>query len=816
MASRPAGRRTARSPRDVAAAIHARTRRHPAPRRGAPRAVAVTVGSARDAGGRRRRPMCRTRSRTALVARAERTVAARDAVARAGAVIGRSFDLDLLAAVARASRSPDAGRPRSPSSATTSSCSRRGRPAGSASATRSSATRSTTASRLPERRRLHGRTARRRGAAGRTSARDAVPGPATTSAPVARAEAYRGALAGARAATRDVVPPRGPRRCTSAPCGPRRPTCRRRDAGGAPRGARADAAAATDDNEAADGRYEAGPDGLRWRRPTRSRRPRVVAPLVAVRHLLGDDLDDAGRAGCTPALAELDGRTCADRADGAARRPDRGPRLLAGARRPPTCSTAGSTTAIAYATEARDAGRGRPATPPPSATPRRRSAPATSSPAGWTRAGRCSRRSSRRARPAHLEAEAARAYRMLGIVRLRPRRVRRAPSAGCARASTTPRRVELWNHRHYMAAHLAHVLWATGRWAEADDVARHALADGRGGITTRITALHVLGYVALGPRRLAEAPGPRSTRRASSGPRMRELQRLSPALWGLAEVALAARRSRRRPSRSSTRRLRASAAVAGRRLPLPVRWSPGRGPTCLGEAIRGRAAAGSERVGAPIDAPGHPGHAARARPRARPRRAWPRARPAQRADRTSQAAVAGWTRSDRAWEGAWARLDLARCHQRANQRRRGGPARRRPPRARGERLGSPVLVAAADELLASSGARRSAPTPTPWAPLTAREFEVARLVAEGRTNAGDRRRARHLARRPCRPTSSTSWPSSAMGRRAEIAAWVASTARATLPASRRRPRGVASGTGPERARDGASRADPDAKVAREP
>lgn len=47
-----------------------------------------------------------------------------------------------------------------------------------------------------------------------------------------------------------------------------------------------------------------------------------------------------------------------------------------------------------------------------------------------------------------------------------------------------------------MTAHLAHVRWATGDWSEAEPLARLALADGGDGITTRITALIVLGYLA--------------------------------------------------------------------------------------------------------------------------------------------------------------------------------------------------------------------------------------------------------------------------------------------------------------------------------
>src|SRR6185369_5869404 len=55
-------------------------------------------------------------------------------------------------------------------------------------------------------------------------------------------------------------------------------------------------------------------------------------------------------------------------------------------------------------------------------------------------------------------------------------------------------RVELWNHRHYMGAHLGHVAWAVGDWDLAVSLANEALADGRGGLTTQITARHVLGY----------------------------------------------------------------------------------------------------------------------------------------------------------------------------------------------------------------------------------------------------------------------------------------------------------------------------------
>src|SRR5215211_560146 len=135
-----------------------------------------------------------------------------------------------------------------------------------------------------------------------------------------------------------------------------------------------------------------------------------------------------------------------------------------------------------------------------------------------------------------LEAEAARAYRMIGScasVLVEYDRAERWLVEGVDYAE----RAEMWNHRHYMAAHLAHVQWAGGDWAEADRTARQALVDGRGGITTRITAEHVLGYLAMGRGDWEEATGLLGDALAQ-GERMAELQRLSPALWGLAETAL--------------------------------------------------------------------------------------------------------------------------------------------------------------------------------------------------------------------------------------------------------------------------------------
>jgi len=69
------------------------------------------------------------------------------------------------------------------------------------------------------------------------------------------------------------------------------------------------------------------------------------------------------------------------------------------------------------------------------------------------------------------EAEAARGYRMIGssasvLVEYDRAEWWLAEGAGYAG------QVELWNHRHYMAAHLAHVQWATGQWDAAAQTAQ--------------------------------------------------------------------------------------------------------------------------------------------------------------------------------------------------------------------------------------------------------------------------------------------------------------------------------------------------------
>ncbi len=321
------------------------------------------------------------------------------------------------------------------------------------------------------------------------------------------------------------------------------------------------------------------------------------------------------------------------------------------------------------------------------------------------------------------DAAAVRGYRMLGTsasVLVEYERARTWLEEGIAAAE----RLDLWNHRSYMTAHLGHVAWATGGWADAEELARRALADGRGGITTRVTALHVLGFVALGRGELSEAQTALQEAR-ELGSRRRELQRLAPALWGLAEVALA-----RGDAAGAIEHARAGDAASGLvddaayRFPFLVTGT--RAYLALAEPQG--ASRWVRSVGAAVRARGIPG-ALPAIDHAEGLLAL--AEGSTGVARTALSAAAdGWATRRRAWEGTWARLDLARALARGNRR---AEAARMAAEARmvALGLGAPALVRAADELL-RAGSR--AVEPEPWAPLTAREFEVARAIADGRTN----------------------------------------------------------------------------------
>jgi DNA-binding CsgD family transcriptional regulator len=361
----------------------------------------------------------------------------------------------------------------------------------------------------------------------------------------------------------------------------------------------------------------------------------------------------------------------------------------------------------------------------------------------------------RDAEDAHLEPAASRGYRFIGCCSsalVEYRRGLRWLRDGIAYAERTER----FNDRHYMAAHLAHVLWATGDWTAADREARQALADGGGGVGTRITALHVLGYLALGrcDRVTAEAYLQEAR---GLGERMAELQRLSPALWGLAELSLHGgrpadavawcERGYTASDPSGDAAYLYPFVVTGTRAylalddPTAARDWIGRCATWLRyRSIPGTLPALDHAHGLLHLAAGHTGQARAALSRA----------------------SAGWHARDRFWEGVQALADRARVAERS----------RRPAEAAALAAEARERATAAGALALLERIPAGRPESGPGQPqlLTAREIEVARLVATGATN---REIATTLTIAPKTVSAHVEHILAKLGaaRRTEIAAW---------------------------------------------
>lgn len=366
-----------------------------------------------------------------------------------------------------------------------------------------------------------------------------------------------------------------------------------------------------------------------------------------------------------------------------------------------------------------------------------------------------------RAADTHREAEAARGYRMLtscASVLVEYDRAERWMADGIRYAE----RVELWNHRHYMASHLGHVQWCTGDWAAAAQTAQQALADGRGGITTRITAQYALGYLAMGRGDWENATS-RLTEASALGERMAELQRLSPPLWGLAEAA----RCRGDFDTALTlceRGYQASAALTDAAYLFPylltgVRAYLARGQIDAAETWLDQVAAMLTTRAIPGTLPAI-GHGLGLILLARGDTA--------AAYQKLELARAAWQARRRFWEGTWALLDLAAAAAKA---RRQGEAAQLADKARtaAAAVGAVPLADAAAQLLNSLHHGRPA---EPWYPLSAREFEIAQLIQAGLTN---KQIAERLVLAPKTISAHVEHILTKLGaaRRAEIAAWCA-------------------------------------------
>ena len=320
---------------------------------------------------------------------------------------------------------------------------------------------------------------------------------------------------------------------------------------------------------------------------------------------------------------------------------------------------------------------------------------------------------------------------------------------------------------HVMSATGAMVSWAEARWPEATNQARQAVAD-HGCRRAANTARWALGYVALGRGALDEATAELSAA-LEFGERSEAIDLVLPPLWGLAEIAL----QQGEPDRAAAicREALERGPSAGERLLLAPFVVTG----VRAELAAGRPAAAAawlNDVTAVLSA--LPEIAAQALDHGRGLVAM--ADGATGVARTAlEAAVAGWDEKGRIWEATWARLDLAQCLVRSNKFAE-ALALAVEARTVASRLDSRPLADKADAI--QRMARGRVTDEEPWRPLTAREFAVARLISEGLTNAEI---ADSLGIAPKTASSHVEHILAKLGasRRAEIATWASNVDRST-------------------------------------
>jgi DNA-binding CsgD family transcriptional regulator len=321
--------------------------------------------------------------------------------------------------------------------------------------------------------------------------------------------------------------------------------------------------------------------------------------------------------------------------------------------------------------------------------------------------------------------------------------------------------IEQSHCRHVMASAGALVDWAAGRWDAAVAAGEQELANrgcGRGTLAAQVA----LGYVAFGRGNVDDA---RSLLRAASaaGDRSGAIDLRLPALWGLAEADLVDRSAAAAMERceaafalaveAGERALLVPFVVTGVRAALAAarpadaeRWLD-RVAAYLGDQTAISVPAVAHGRGLVSLAAGATGIARAA----------------------LEAAVRGWDDVGRVWEATWARLDLASVDLRSS-RFAEAASLLADARATAGGLASSPLLHRVDELTRIARGRGS--VDEAWRPLTSREFEVARLIADGMTNAEI---AGALSIAPKTASAHVEHILAKLGvaRRAEIATWVA-------------------------------------------
>ncbi len=315
---------------------------------------------------------------------------------------------------------------------------------------------------------------------------------------------------------------------------------------------------------------------------------------------------------------------------------------------------------------------------------------------------------------------------------------------------------------HSLGSCDALVLWSEGNWDDALRQGGHALSDAGSG-ASRNMARWALGYVEAGRGRRPEAEE-HLLPALEYGRRAQRLDLVLPALWGLAEAALHAGDPAAAASQCDEA-LRAAQERGERLLIAPFAVT----------AVRAHQAAGAPdaavryldqllRLTEPIAHVGRPAveHATGLV------RLSEGSTVAARA--ALEAAIASWDARGRCWEALWARLDLAAAHLRSS-RFVDAMNLVHEVRAAAEPIGAAPLLARADQLARAAKGRGA--EQEPWHPLTAREFEVARKIAEGLTNA---QLAGELSISPRTAGAHVEHilAKLSVSRRAEIAAWATS------------------------------------------
>ena len=330
--------------------------------------------------------------------------------------------------------------------------------------------------------------------------------------------------------------------------------------------------------------------------------------------------------------------------------------------------------------------------------------------------------------------------------------------------------IEQSHCRQQMAATSALIAWAHGDWDAASRIARQELVE-RGCRRGALGAMPVIGFVALGRGELDDA------RRwlgeaLTDGRTMNDVELVLPPLWGLAELELIAG-----APAAAVRHSSEGFEVAGRTRECPF-FVP-----FVVTGVRARLAIH------------RPDEAERWLASCRAHLAgWSMAEPAlAHADGLLRLALGhpalartllerageGWDRIGRCWEAEWARLDLAQCLLRLNRHAEAAALLARVAET-GARLDSTPILARVDELRRLGHGRGS--LEEPWYPLTAREFEVARLIAEGLTNA---QVAEQLFVAPKTVSAHVEHilVKLKVARRSEVAAWAARIAAPSGPAA---------------------------------